>query len=88
MADDMASSYDDMSGFLGLSTEVCAPATARSPSSNAEGGEVSEGEAPDPANAELQKQLTALRAELLEAQRLRDHWHSQYTAQVSLQRMV
>ena len=32
---------------------------------------------------ELQEQLTALRAECIEAQQLKDHWYSEYTAQVS-----
>ena len=32
---------------------------------------------------ELQEQLTALRAECIKAQQLKDHWHSEYTAQVS-----
>lgn len=31
----------------------------------------------------LQEQLKAMSAECLEAQRLRDHWHRQYTAQVT-----
>ena len=86
MGDDLASSHHDISSLLGLATEVAAPAIARSPSKDAEGEEVSEGEAPYSASAELQRQLTALSAELLEAQRLRDHWHSQYTAQVLSQR--
>lgn len=31
----------------------------------------------------LQEQLETLRADCLEAQQLNDHWHSQYTAQVT-----
>ncbi len=31
----------------------------------------------------LQEQLKVMSAECLEAQRLRDHWHRQYTAQVT-----
>ena len=37
---------------------------------------------------ELQEQLTALRAECIEAQQLKDHWHSEYTAQVSPRRYL
>ena len=37
---------------------------------------------------DLQEQLTVLRAECIEAQQLKDHWHSEYTAQVSPHRCL
>ena len=35
------------------------------------------------ASEDLQEQLAMLRAECIEAQQLKDHWHSEYTAQVN-----
>ena len=37
---------------------------------------------------DLQEQLTVLRAECIEAQQLKDHWHSEYTAQARPRRFL
>ena len=83
VADDIASSLHDIPIHLGLTAEAQVPASSSSSSEDAEERESGEGEASDPASEELQQQLSALRGECREAQRLKDHWHSQYTAQVS-----
>ena len=87
MADDLASRVHDMPGLLASATaEPSATEVANKPLRPHHPAEEGSGEGQVPASEvlELQEQLSALAAECLEAQRLRDHWHSQYTAQVPL----
>ncbi len=85
MADDLAARVHDMPGLLaGATAELSATEVTNKPSRPHDPAEEDSGEGEVPASVgeELREQLSALAADCLEAQRLRDHWHSQYTAQV------
>ena len=87
MADDLAARVHDMPGLLaGAMAELSAIEGTNKPLRPHNPAEEGSGEGHVPASEveELREQLSALAAECLEAQRLRDHWHSQYTSQVPL----